>query len=79
MANCNQLGKGPIESGMFSDGSDTIPVHVPVQGTQLSRTAKRWMSIFCRPLGHLRPRHPKERGQSQFSLFMPFQHIRNTQ
>jgi len=31
----SQLGKGPIESGMFSDGSDTIPGHVPVQGTQL--------------------------------------------
>jgi len=31
----SQLGKEPIESGMFSDGSDTIPVHVPVQETQL--------------------------------------------
>jgi len=24
------LGKGPIKSGMFSDGSDTIPDNVPV-------------------------------------------------
>jgi len=31
----DRLGKGPIESGMFSDGNDTIPGHVPVQGTQL--------------------------------------------
>jgi len=31
----SQLGKGPIESGMFSDRSDTIPGHVPVQETQL--------------------------------------------
>jgi len=30
----NRYAKGPIESGMFSDGSDTIPGHVPVQGTQ---------------------------------------------
>jgi len=27
----SQLGKGPIESGMFSDGNDTIPGHVSVQ------------------------------------------------
>jgi len=31
----SQLGKWPIESGMLSVGSDTIPGHVPVQGTQL--------------------------------------------
>jgi len=31
----NRLRKGPIESGMLSDGSDTIPGHVPVQGTLL--------------------------------------------
>jgi len=31
----NQLVKGPIESGMFSDGSDTIPGQVPVQDTFL--------------------------------------------
>jgi len=31
----SQLGKGLIESGMSSDGSDTIPGHVPKQGTQL--------------------------------------------
>jgi len=28
-------GKEPIESGMFSDGSDTIVGHLPVQRTQL--------------------------------------------
>jgi len=31
----SQLGKELIESGMFSDGSDTIPGHVLGQGTQL--------------------------------------------
>jgi len=31
----NWFGKGPIESGMILDGSDTIPGNVPVQGTQL--------------------------------------------
>jgi len=31
----SRLGKVPIESGMFSDGSDTILGHVPVQGTPL--------------------------------------------
>jgi len=31
----NQLGKGSIESGIFPDGSDTIPGLVPAQGTQL--------------------------------------------
>jgi len=31
------LGKGLIESDMFSDGSDTIPGHVPCEG--LSREA----------------------------------------
>jgi len=31
----SRLGKGPIESGMFSAGRDTIPGHVPVQGTEL--------------------------------------------
>jgi len=30
----SELGKGPIENGTFSNGSDTIPGHVPVQGTQ---------------------------------------------
>jgi len=30
-----QLRKGPIESGMILDRSDTIPGHVSVQGTQL--------------------------------------------
>jgi len=29
--------KGPLESGKFSDGSDTIPGNVPVQGTQLRK------------------------------------------
>jgi len=42
---------------MSKDDSDTIPGHVPVQGTQerswrrqdqLSRTVKRRISIFCR-------------------------------
>jgi len=33
----NRLGKGTIESGMLSDGIDTIPGHVPVQGIQLKR------------------------------------------
>jgi len=31
----SQLGKGPIESGLSSDRSDTIPGHVLVQGNQL--------------------------------------------
>jgi len=31
----NAEGRGQIESGMFSGGSDTIPGHVPVQETQL--------------------------------------------
>jgi len=31
----NRLGKGPIESDMILDGSDIIPGHVPVQGSQL--------------------------------------------
>jgi len=30
----NPPGKGPIESDMISDGSDTIPGHAPVQRTQ---------------------------------------------
>jgi len=34
-------GKGPIESGMLSDGSDTISGHVPVQGTQLEARGDR--------------------------------------
>jgi len=29
----SQFGKRPIESGMSSDGSDTIAGHVPVQET----------------------------------------------
>jgi len=72
-----QLGKRPIESGMPSGGSDTIPRHVPAQGTQLrswrrlgqlSRTAKRRISIFCRPHGHLYLLYPRERGQSHRSI-----------
>jgi len=31
----SQLGKGPIESGIILDESDTIPGHIPVQETQL--------------------------------------------
>jgi len=31
----SQLGKGTIESVKLSDGSDTIPFRVPVQGIQL--------------------------------------------
>jgi len=53
----SQLGKGPIESGMLSDGSDTIPGHVPVPLSArdsveklveigpMSRKAKRRMNI----------------------------------
>jgi len=31
----NAVGRGQIESGMSSGGSDTIPGHVPVQGSQM--------------------------------------------
>jgi len=74
----NRLGKGPIESGMILDGSDTIPGHVSVQGNQLrswrwqgqlSRTARRMMmSIFHRPPGDLHLGRPKERGQEPRSI-----------
>jgi len=33
----NRLGKGPVESGMILDGSDTISGHVAMRGTQLRR------------------------------------------
>jgi len=63
--------QGLFKYGMSSGGSDTIPGHATVQGTQLrsyrrlgqlSRIEKRRISIFCRPLGHLHLRHPRERG-----------------
>jgi len=31
----SQLGRGPIENGMFSGGSDTISGHAPLRETQL--------------------------------------------
>jgi len=67
----NIRGRGTIECGMSSGQNNTIPGHVPAQRTQLkslrrlgqlSRTEKRRISIFCRLLGHLPLRHPRERG-----------------
>jgi len=75
----SQLVKKGIEIGMFSGGSDTIPGHVPVQGTRLksyrryghlSRSAKKRLSIFCRLLEHLYLRYPKMRGQSHRSILV---------
>jgi len=34
-ADWESVGKGPIESDMILDGSDTFPGHAPVQRTQL--------------------------------------------
>jgi len=73
----SQPEKGPTESGMSQDGSNTTPGHAPVLETQLriqrrlsqaSRAAKRRTSILYKSRGHPHSWHPRGSGQNHQSM-----------